>query len=203
MSIRTGAEYRSGLKDGRTIYVNGERVKDVTAYPPFQRIVETLAALYDLQHHPVHQSMLTYPSPDTGNPVSLSFLITDTADDVARRIRAEEFRAEATLGLMGRLPDFMNALVTDAAVTRYFLAAREPRFGDNIARYYQECRERDLCLTHTLVDPQMDRSKGPDAFRAPRERIAPVRQLAPNLPPPTAFRVAATVASTSSTPLRS
>jgi 4-hydroxyphenylacetate 3-monooxygenase len=55
MSIRTGAEYRTGLKDGRIIYVNGERVKDVTAYPPFQRTVETLAALYDLQHHPAHQ----------------------------------------------------------------------------------------------------------------------------------------------------
>ncbi|MBV8055411.1 MAG: hypothetical protein JO071_09255, partial [Deltaproteobacteria bacterium] len=52
MGIRTGAEYRERLKDGRTVYVNGERVKDVTTYPPFQRIVGTLAALYDLQHDP-------------------------------------------------------------------------------------------------------------------------------------------------------
>jgi 4-hydroxyphenylacetate 3-monooxygenase/anthranilate 3-monooxygenase (FAD)/4-hydroxyphenylacetate 3-monooxygenase len=176
MSIRTGAEYRSGLKDGRTIYVNGERVKDVTVYPPFQRIVETLAALYDLQHHPVHQPLLTYPSPKTGNPVSISFLITDTADDVARRIRAEEFRAEATLGLMGRLPDFMNAMVTDAAVARSFLTVREPRFGDNIVRYYEECRESDLCLTHTLVDPQIDRSKGPAEQADPEAALHRVRE---------------------------
>ena len=77
---------------------------------------------------------------------------------------------------MGRLTDFMNALVTDAAVARSFLAARAPRFGDNIARYYQECRERDLCLTHTLVDPQMDRSKGPAQQADPEAALHRVRE---------------------------
>jgi 4-hydroxyphenylacetate 3-monooxygenase oxygenase component len=176
MGIRSGAEYRERLKDGRTIYVNGERVKDVTDYPPFQRIVGTLAALYDLQHVPAHQPILTYPSPKTGDLVSLSFLITETAGDVVRRIRAEEFRAEATFGLMGRLPDFMNALITDAAAAASFLAAREPRFGQNIVRYYEECREQDLCLTHTLVDPQIDRSKGPGQQADPEAALHRVRE---------------------------
>jgi aromatic ring hydroxylase len=55
----------------------------------------------------------------------------------------------------------MNALVTDAAVAAPFLSQREARFGENLVRYYEHCRENDLCLTHTLVDPQIDRSKGP------------------------------------------
>jgi aromatic ring hydroxylase len=33
MGIRTGVEYRKRLRDGRTVYVNGERVTDVTTYP--------------------------------------------------------------------------------------------------------------------------------------------------------------------------
>jgi 4-hydroxyphenylacetate 3-monooxygenase oxygenase component len=177
MGIRTGAEYRERLKDGRMVYVNGERVKDVTAYPPFRRIVATLAALYDLQHDAALQTLLTYSSPKTGNLVSLSFLITETAEDVARRISAEEFRAEATFGLMGRLPDFMNALVTDAAVAGPFLAQRgDPRFGDNIVRYYEKCREHDRCLTHTLVDPQIDRSKGPAQQTDPEAALHRVRE---------------------------
>ena len=45
MGIRTGAEYRQSLRDNRTIYANGERIKDVTTYPPFQGIVETLAEI--------------------------------------------------------------------------------------------------------------------------------------------------------------
>jgi 4-hydroxyphenylacetate 3-monooxygenase oxygenase component len=176
VSIRTGAEYRERLKDGRTIYVNGERVNDVTTYPPFRGIVGTLATLYDLQQDPAHQELLTYFSPKTGDLVSLSFLITETIEDVTRRIKAEEFRAEATLGLMGRLPDFMNALVTDASVAAPFLAEKEPRFGDNIVHYYEQSREDDHCLTHTLVDPQIDRSKGPAQQADPEAALHRVRE---------------------------
>ena len=176
MGIRTGTEYRESLRDGRAIYVNGERVKDVTTYPPFQGIIETLASLYDLQHNPIHQPLLTYPSPKTGEPVSLSFLLAETLEEVERRCRAEEFRAEATCGLMGRLPDFMNALVTDAATVHEFIGQREPRFGENLLRYYEECRDNDWCLTHTLVDPQIDRSKGPAEQEDPYLALRLVRE---------------------------
>lgn len=43
MGIRTGSEFRESLRDGRTIYVDGQRVSDVTSYPPFQGTIETLA----------------------------------------------------------------------------------------------------------------------------------------------------------------
>ena len=35
---------------------------------------------------------------------------------------------------------------------------------DGVVRYYEYCRENDLCLTHALIDPQIDRSKG-SSFR--------------------------------------
>ncbi|HKA55438.1 MAG TPA: 4-hydroxyphenylacetate 3-hydroxylase N-terminal domain-containing protein [Candidatus Binatia bacterium] len=176
MGIRTGQEYRESLRDGRTIYVNGTRVSDVTAYPPFRGVIDTIAGLYDLQHDPAHQALLTYPSPTTSEPVSLSFLLAETIEEVERRCRAEEFRAEATFGLMGRLPDFMNALVTDAAAAHTFLGQHESRFGDNVLRYYEQCREHDWCLTHTLVDPQIDRSKGPAEQADPEAALHRVRE---------------------------
>ena len=142
MGIRTGAEYRESLRDGRSIYVNGEQVKDVTTYPPFQGVVDTIASLYDLQHEPARHPPLTYPSPKDGQPVGLSFLMADNVEDVERRVRAEEFRAEVTCGLMGRMPDFMNALVTDAAIAAPFIGQREPRFGENTLHYYEACRIR-------------------------------------------------------------
>jgi len=176
MGIRTGQEYRESLRDGRTVYVNGERIKDVTTSPPFHGIIDTLAGLYDLQHNPAQQALLTYPSPITGEPVSLSFLLAKTVEDVERRWRAEEFRAEATFGLMGRLPDFMNALVTDAAAAHAFLGQHETRFGQNVLRYYEQCRDHDWCLTHTLVDPQIDRSKGPAEQADPEAALHFVRE---------------------------
>ena len=50
MAIRSGAEYRESLQDGRTVFVAGERLADVTAYPPFSGVIHSLCGLYDLQH---------------------------------------------------------------------------------------------------------------------------------------------------------
>lgn len=159
MGIRTGSAFVESLRDERVVYVNGERLTDITTYPPFQGILATLASLYDLNH--TRPEELTFASPVDGAPVALSFLIADTLSQVEQRLRAEEIRAEYTFGLMGRLPDFCNAYVTDLATAADYLGQREPRFGQNALRYWAECRDRDLCLTHTLADPQIDRSKGP------------------------------------------
>jgi 4-hydroxyphenylacetate 3-monooxygenase len=39
MALRTGEEYRESLHDGREVWINGERVKDVTRHPAFRPIV--------------------------------------------------------------------------------------------------------------------------------------------------------------------
>jgi 4-hydroxyphenylacetate 3-monooxygenase/anthranilate 3-monooxygenase (FAD)/4-hydroxyphenylacetate 3-monooxygenase len=57
----------------------------------------------------------------------------------------------------------MNAFVADLAVIRDVLDRSDSRFGQNAWDYYELCREQDLCLTHTLVDPQIDRSRGVEA----------------------------------------
>ena len=43
----TGAEYMQSLRDGREVYIDGERVKDVTTHPAFRNSVRSLARLYD------------------------------------------------------------------------------------------------------------------------------------------------------------
>src|SRR5438128_7576996 len=46
----TGEEYIESLRDGREIYIYGERVKDVTTHPAFRNTVRMLARLYDALH---------------------------------------------------------------------------------------------------------------------------------------------------------
>ena len=41
----TGAEYLESLKDGREVYIYGERVKDVTTHPAFRNAARTIARL--------------------------------------------------------------------------------------------------------------------------------------------------------------
>ena len=46
----TGAEYLESLRDGREVYVYGERVADVTAHPAFRNAARSIARLYDALH---------------------------------------------------------------------------------------------------------------------------------------------------------
>src|SRR5271154_1697360 len=168
MGARTGREYVEGLRDGRKIYARGELISDVTRHPYFSGIIGTLAGLYDLQHQPGSDAVLTHQSPHSGERVSNSFLIPRNWEDMQRRIAAERLRCDTTYGLMGRLPDFVNAVVTDIAGVKHLLAQRNAAHAENAWRYYLECAERDYCLTHVLVDPQIDRTKGPEAQRSVR-----------------------------------
>ncbi len=43
---------------------------------------------------------------------------------------------------------------------RVLRPARRSMYADNVRNYYRLCRDRDLFLTHAIVNPQTDRSKG-------------------------------------------
>jgi aromatic ring hydroxylase len=168
MGARNGKQYIDGLRDDRHLFINGELVRDVTKFAPLQGGLKTLADLYEKQHDPKFSEALTTKSPTSGEPVSTSFVHAKTWEDMERRIRGERLRCELTYGLLGRLPDFMNAYVTDMAAARDYLGQRKPELGENTWRYYEMVREKDLSLTHTLIDPSIDRSKGLDAQEALR-----------------------------------
>ena len=58
--LRTGEQYREGIRDGREVWIDGERVKDVTAHPAFKPIVDVKARMYDIQHEPAHRDVFGY-----------------------------------------------------------------------------------------------------------------------------------------------
>src|SRR6516162_3410640 len=43
----SGAEYLESLRDGREVYIYGERVKDVTSHPAFRNQAVSVSKLYD------------------------------------------------------------------------------------------------------------------------------------------------------------
>ena len=58
--IRTGNEYRDSIRDGREVWINGERVRDVTAHPAFNPVVDIRARIYDMAHEPATRDVMTY-----------------------------------------------------------------------------------------------------------------------------------------------
>lgn len=159
MGVRTGAEFIKGLQDDREVWLGNERIGDVTTHPAFRPAIHNIARLYDLQHDADFSETLCYDSPTTGDPVGVSFLIPQTREDLTRRRVMYKVWADATCGMMGRSADFLNTMVTAWAAKADYFSKQTGECTDRVLRYYEHCREKDLFLTHTLVDPQVDRSK--------------------------------------------
>src|SRR5262245_7382786 len=162
MGARSGADYVAGLRDGREVWIDGERVSDVTRDRRLGRGIRSVAALYDLQLEPARRAQMTYASPTTGNPVGLSHIQPQSVDDLVRRRTMIKSWAEWSAGMMGRSPDFLNTMIMGCAANADYFARNDPGYGQNIQRYYEQVRERDLCLTHTLIAPQANRAVTPD-----------------------------------------
>ena len=58
----TGAEYIDSIRDGREIWIYGERVKDVTEHPAFRNPARMTARLYDALHDPATKDTITVTS---------------------------------------------------------------------------------------------------------------------------------------------
>jgi 4-hydroxyphenylacetate 3-monooxygenase len=156
MPIKTGKQYVESLRDGRTLHIDGKVITDVTAYPPLQGIIGTIAGLYDDQHDPRFRDILTYRSPKTAEPVSKTYLEARTHDELRQLAGCFHLRALRTYGLMGRLTDFMSGFLVDNAVALRLMGRTEAAARSQAI--VEHCRENDLQVTHALIDPQTDRS---------------------------------------------
>ncbi|HWB49282.1 MAG TPA: 4-hydroxyphenylacetate 3-monooxygenase, oxygenase component [Stellaceae bacterium] len=163
MPIRTGDQFLAALRDDRRIFIDGERVGDVTADPRFAGAAQSMAEFYDMQHDPALRARMVFPSPSSGEPVGLSFIAPRAVDDLIRRRAMVKIWMDSTCGMFGRSPDFLNVMLTGFAIGADEFGRRDRRFADNVRAYHAHAREADLCMTHTLLNPQVDRSKPVEA----------------------------------------
>ncbi len=158
MAVRTGKQFLEGLRDGREVWLEGERVEDVTTHPKLGRMAQTLAEVYDLQHDPKLRDELTFKSPSSGEPVAVSYQIPRSHDDLLRRRRAHEIVADHSHGMLGRTPDYVNVQVKSVRQRAEEFGANDPWLGENLIAYHEYIREHDLCLTHAFGHPQVNRA---------------------------------------------
>ena len=106
MSVaRTGAAHIESLRDGRAVYIEGERVADVTTHPAFRNAVRSAAALYDFQARPENLERMTFLPPGGTARVNRCWEIPRSYDELVRRREALVACSETTYGILGRSPD--------------------------------------------------------------------------------------------------
>jgi 4-hydroxyphenylacetate 3-monooxygenase oxygenase component len=159
MPATTGEEFVERLRDSRTVYYKGEQIDDVTEHPVTRDVIHTQAELFDLQHDEEYRDLLTYESPETGERESVFYKLPTSVEDLEERRRASRVWHDYTCGMAGRASDFMASGIVGLEISRDMFVTDDHHYGEHIHDYYQHCRDNDLCLTHALVDPQIDRSK--------------------------------------------
>lgn len=157
--IRTGDEYRSSLQDGRRIWINGEEVEDVTTHPAFKPIVDIRARIYDMQHEPAHQEVMTYD--DGGERFAVGSKLPHTPDDWWAKRRAVDNVFWEVGGVVTRMGDETVGEMWSLWDGKEILAEIDPRFAENIERHIGAVIAGDPFHVSANTDPKGDRSKRP------------------------------------------
>ena len=158
----TGAEYLESLRDGRQIWIYGERVADVTEHPAFRNAARTIANLYDALHDDATKDVLTSAT-DTGSGgyTHRFFRAARTREDMIGQQQAIVQWARMTYGWMGRTPDYKAALMNTLGANSDFYGD----FADNAKSWYRRAQDAVFFMNHAIVNPPIDRAKAAEEVK--------------------------------------
>jgi 4-hydroxyphenylacetate 3-monooxygenase len=157
--IRTGEEYRAGLRDGREIWIEGERLLDVTTHPVFEPVVDCKARMYDMAHEGPSAEVMRFRD---GDEFYSTLLRPPTEKDHwQEKWRAIDLYLKDIRGVLTRVGDETIGEMWSLLDGREMLSEIDPRFGDNIDRHIRRVLQHDLFHVSANTDPKGDRSKRP------------------------------------------
>jgi 4-hydroxyphenylacetate 3-monooxygenase len=152
--LMSGSEYVESLKDGRSIYLYGERIADVTTHPAFRNSVRSVARLYDTFGDPQRRDSITVVD-RLGLRTHRFFASSYTAEELLAARDAIAHWARLTYGFMGRTPDYKAAFMATLGANPEFY---EP-FAANALSWYRRYASKALYLNHVLINPPVDRNR--------------------------------------------
>jgi aromatic ring hydroxylase len=158
----TGAEYLEQLRDGREVYIYGERVRDVTTHPAFRNTARMVARLYDALHDERRKSRLLLPT-DTGSGgfTHAFFKAPKSMDDLIAGRNAIAEWARITYGWLGRAPDYKASFLATLGANADFY---DP-YQENARRWYRFSQERVPFINHAIIHPPVDRDRPANEVR--------------------------------------
>ncbi len=161
--LLTGETFLESIRDGREIWYDGERVKDVTRHPAFRNSASSVARLYDRLHDPEFAQVLTRPD-KYGIVTHKFFCPSYSAGELLEARDAIAVWQRMSFGWMGRTPDYKAAFMAQLAEGADFYHPN----GGNALNWYKKVASQALFLNHVLVDPPVDRDQphhhGTDVF---------------------------------------
>lgn len=161
--VRTGEEYKDSIRDGRQVWIDGEKVDDVTTHPMFRPLVDIRARVYDLAHEPSTADIMTYADAKTGEKRAIGSKPPATKQDWRDKRRAVDTVLDDIRGVVTRVGDETVGEMWSLLDGQDVLNEINPAFSENIRRHVKEAEVSDPFHVSANTDPKGDRSKWPEA----------------------------------------
>jgi 4-hydroxyphenylacetate 3-monooxygenase len=159
--IRTGDDYRESIRDGREVYIDGERVDDVPTHPAFKPLVDIRARIYDLGHDPATRDVMTWVDSDSRERFAVGPKLPRTQEDWRAKRRAVDLVLDDIGGVVTRVGDETVGEMWSLYDGQDVLNEVDPRFSENIRRHVERAWRDDPFHVSANTDPKGDRSKRP------------------------------------------
>src|ERR1700761_585212 len=156
---RTGAEHIASLKDGRTVYINGQLVPDVTTHPAFRNAVQSAGALYDFQAKPENIELMTFVPEGSSRRVNRAWQMPCSYEEMVLRRKALQAWARVHCGFMGRSPDHVASALVGQRMGIDVFKKHSPDRAKAFMDYFDYATRNDLFLTYVIINPQAERAK--------------------------------------------
>lgn len=156
--LPNGQQHIASLNDGRSVYLDGELVGDVTTHPAFRRTVASVAKLYDFQADPANADLMTFET-ETGRQVNRIWETPRSYQELVTRRQALEAWSKLHCGFIGRGPDHVASCISGLYMGLDVFEDYDRKRAAALADYYRYARDNSLYLTYVIINPQADRSK--------------------------------------------
>src|SRR3954447_10637193 len=159
--IRNGDEYRESIQDDRDVWVNGQRVADVTTHPMFEPLVNIRARIYDMAHEDATREAMTTIDPVSGERFAVGLQLPRTREDWKAKRRAVDAVMDNIGGVVTRVGDETIGEMWSLYDGQDVLNEIDSTFSENIRRHVDFAAKHDPFHVSANTDPKGDRSKRP------------------------------------------
>jgi 4-hydroxyphenylacetate 3-monooxygenase len=156
---KTGAQHIASLKDGRTVYIDGQLVADVTEHPAFRNAVKSAAALYDFQAQPENIELMTFEPEGSNRRVNRAWQMPRSYEEMVERRKALQAWARLSCGFMGRSPDHVASALVGQRMGIDIFRKHSPDRAKALMDYFDYATKNDVFLTYVIINPQAERAK--------------------------------------------
>ena len=159
--IRTGDEYRESIRDGREVWVDGEKVADVTTHPSLKPIIDARARIYDMAHDPKTRDVMSYLDTETNERCPVGAKLPLTREDWHAKRMAVDAVMDDLNGIVTRVGDETVGEMWSLFDGQDVLNEINPAFSQHIRDHIRHAALADPFHVSANTDAKGDRSRRP------------------------------------------